>query len=136
MSAAGRAGFTLLEMLVILAILALVTGIAFPALDKAMRRQAFAEATARVETMLREARARAIGEGAAVRLRAGPGGHALAAGMRVERLPDTAVVRLPSAGLAFFPDGSATGGRVDLVDGRLGAHWQVRAATAGIGRVP
>jgi general secretion pathway protein H len=135
MSAAGEpAGFTLLEMLVILAILALVSGIAFPALDKAMRRQAFQADAVRVDTVLRRARAAAIARGTSVRVRAGEGGHALAGEGAAERLAGAARVTLPAAGLAFYADGSASGGAVALRDGRLAARWRVAGATAGIAR--
>lgn len=135
MSAAGRpAGFTLLEMLVILAVLALVGGIAFPSLDKAMRRQAFQADAVRIETVLRRARAAAIARGTAVRVRAGEGGRALAGEGAAERLAGEGRVTLPLAGVAFYADGSASGGAVTLRDGRLAARWQVAGATAGIAR--
>lgn len=135
MSVAGERGFTLLEMLVILAVLALVSGIAFPALDKAMRRQAFQADATRVEAVLRRARAAAIARGTAVRVRVGAGGHALAGEGAAERLAGEGRVTVPAA-LAFYPDGRASGGRVELAQGRLVARWQVTGATAGIGRTP
>src|ERR1700741_3062673 len=63
MSATGKTderGFTLIEMLVVLAILGLVAAIGYPAVDRALAGRHFAQAVASVEGQLHAARASAI----------------------------------------------------------------------------
>lgn len=129
-------GFTLIEMLVVLAILGLVSGIAYPALDRALRRQAFLDACARVEAGVRSARAAALAEGRAVRVRGDADGHGFLYGDAEEPLPDAAVLRLPADGIAFYPDGSATGGDVVLRLQGLDRGWRVVRGTGRLERLP
>ncbi|WP_158299015.1 pilus assembly FimT family protein [Sphingomonas psychrotolerans] len=118
-SAAPTCGFTLVELLVILAILSLMAGIVFPSVEKAMRRQSFVDSARRVELGLRSARAAAVGGGMAVRFVAARDGHGFRYAGREDRLPETATIALPDRGIQFFADGSAIGGPVEVSDGRF-----------------
>jgi general secretion pathway protein H len=116
MSAAGKpAGFTLIEMLVVLAVTALVTGIAFPALDRTMRGQSFEGAADAIELGLRSARADAISRGVPIRFELGADRRSVLVGGGVIPIPSGTVVTLPTQGIAFFSDGTSNGGRIDLV---------------------
>ena len=130
------AGFTLIEMLVILAIVALISGILFPSVERALQRQDFAAAKMRVEGALRAARAAAIRGGDAVRLDATRDRRALRYASTFDRLPDTATVNVSDKGIAFFPDGSTSGGEVVLADGSRTVRWVIRSATGAIERRP
>ncbi|RIA46320.1 general secretion pathway protein H [Hephaestia caeni] len=131
----AQAGFTLLEALVILAILALIAGVAFPAVGSALRYQAFADGATRFEASLRGARAQALRRGAAVRFLVSPDRRAFALGDAVDRLPDELRGVAPDGGVTFFPDGTATGGEVAVVDRVRERRWRVRATTGEIERV-
>lgn len=120
-------GFTLVEMLVILAILTLMAWIVFPSIDKTMQRQTFLDSARRVELGLRAARAAAIAGDAPVRFVAAPDGHGFRYGDRQDRLPDGVVLAAPGRGIAFFADGGSTGGTVDLSDTRR--RWRIRIDT-------
>ena len=70
MSAIGRTdgqhGFTLIEMLVVMAILALISSLAFPALERRIAAQRIESEAARIGAELRSAQASAIARDAAV----------------------------------------------------------------------
>lgn len=125
MSATGKTdarGFTLIEMLVVLAVLGLVSGVAFPAVERAVAQQRFRLAAGEVEATLRGQRASAIAQG----IRLGVASPALDGAMTVD---------LPAAGLDFYPDGSSSGGQVTLSDGRAEVRFVIDAATGEIRRV-
>jgi general secretion pathway protein H len=110
-------GFTLLEMLVVIGVLGLIGGIAFPALDRAVQAQTFQTVTAQADLAIRTARADAIRTGATIAVTpiddqtfgVAIGGRTLrAAGVQIEQ-PET---------LRFFSDGTSTGGTIQLSAGR------------------
>lgn len=137
MSAIGdrAAGFTLIEALVVLGILSLVSALAFPQVDKAMRGRTFADAAARVELGLQETRARALRQGAAARMIPDGRGHGFVTGERSDAIPDRVSLRFPPGGLVFFADGSASGGEVAIRDGTRQRRWAIDAVTGRIDRI-
>ena len=106
------AGFTLIELLVALAIAALLTGIAFPALQHQLQQSARTEARMTVALVLTEARADAIAVAAPVRVSWSAARRTLqsSSGRPARTLPAAAKLEWPAGGLAFFPDGTAIGG--------------------------
>lgn len=70
---AGRAGFTLLELLVVLAILGLLIGLSWPSVHRLLSRARVKEAAKQVRTELGEARLRAIESGTPQVFRFQPG---------------------------------------------------------------
>jgi general secretion pathway protein H len=127
-------GFTLLEMVVVIALFAAVTALAASVVSRGLPGQQLRRATKEIATELRYTRARAISSGkpqvfvfdTRQRQWRAPDRHhgevpdsveVVAIGARSEQVGDrTAVIR-------FFPEGAATGGRFVLKHGR--AAWQV-----------
>lgn len=114
MSATGRPapparadGFTLIEMLVTLAVAGLIAGIAFPRVQNTMSAMEFRRGAAQVTEALRAARAEAIRTGAPVTL-ALEGRALVIGGGDPQALPASVSV---SAGqdrpVTFYPDGTA-----------------------------
>jgi general secretion pathway protein H len=102
---ARSSGFTLIEMLVVVAITALIAGIGFPAMERMTQRFAFANATEQVRLAVREARSRAVKTGVPVRLNLSTTAASEANDVRFT---------LPDGGMTFFGDGTATGGDIML----------------------
>jgi general secretion pathway protein H len=124
-----EAGFTLIEMVVVLAILALVMLAAPPLFSRGKDRAELTAATREIAALLRETRSIALSHGhtemflvdtATGAFRAGVGGtlHHVPPGIHLV-LKTTSEDQLDaSAGaIRFFADGSATGGGVELVQG-------------------
>lgn len=109
-------GFTLLEMLVVIAVLGLVLGIFIgrgpmrsPALD-------LRAAAADVAQALRATRARAIATDRASSFALDPAAHRYVAAGVSHALPAalSAAINAPGGVIQFAPDGSSSGGRVTL----------------------
>ncbi len=122
---AGTCGFTLVEVLVIVAILSLMAAIVFPSVERALRLQSFVESARRVELGLRSARAMAVGNGVPIQFQTSADRHGFNYGDHRDRLPVSTTIELPDGGITFFADGSATGGQVEVIDGRLDQHLVV-----------
>lgn len=129
-----QAGFTLIEMLVILAIIALISGIMFPSVERALQRQELVAAKLSVEGALRATRAAAIRGGGTVRFDTTPDRRAIRYAGTVEELPKSATITVSDRGIAFFPDGSTSGGEVILLDRSGVVRWAVRSTTGAIER--
>lgn len=124
----GQAGFTLIEVIIVVAIMGLVAGLVLargPAHSRTLSSRA---AAADVARMLRGARGQAIGTDRSVLVLVDVARRAIAVDGGVARtIPGDltlAVVASPQevrgrtlAGIRFQPDGSASGGRVLLGDG-------------------
>lgn len=108
------AGFTLLEMVVVLAILALTLSLV---LTRGPPRSAGLDvraSAALVAQTLRGARAAAVAGNQATAVTLDPAGNRVAAGGRVTRLPADVSLSASGPAVSFAPDGSSSGGTVGL----------------------
>jgi general secretion pathway protein H len=116
----GNYGFTLIEALVVMAVSALIAGIIFPGLERALAFWQFRSAAVIVETGLERGRALALREDATVRFAVSPAQTSFALpGEAPTRLPQGA--RLLQSGtqpILFFADGTSSGGVLGLSDDR------------------
>ena len=131
-TAAGQ-GFTILELLVVLAILGIVVALGAPALHRMVPGVELNTSAQTVATALREARGLAIASNAEVTLVVELGDRALRVGDGPPvRLASsfgitllTATRELIDAGtgqIRFYPDGTSTGGRITLTRGNRRYH--------------
>jgi general secretion pathway protein H len=140
-----QAGFSLAEMLVVLAILSLCLALAAPKLANTDARE-MEWAGRELAALLREARTRAIFSGAdavvdvdlrARRVAAGWTNRAVgipkAAGIRVLTAEEE-VVKAGDAPFRFFADGSATGGKIELTRERASVVVTVDWLTGRVDR--
>ncbi len=127
---AGTAGFTLIEMLVVLAVLGLVTGIVFPSVERALERSAKQQAVTQIIGAFAKARARAIQQGRSANLQIQPDGRGLRIAGSVDLpLPGSLKLTPQSGAVLFFADGGSTGGQFTLVDDRSSTRFSVDPVT-------
>jgi prepilin-type N-terminal cleavage/methylation domain-containing protein len=138
MSAAGDRGMTLLEMLVVLAIMGFISALVVVRLDRAVALYALRESESAVAASLKFARARAIRGNEPVVFAVNGDGTAYG-------MSDGALAALPSgvvlhpstgAGVMFFPDGTTNGGRFEIQNAPGRVALAVDAATGEIAAVP
>jgi len=114
----GAPGFTLLEMLVVLAVTALIAGLAFPSLERMTARQRLEEATRTIELSMRQARAQAIERARPVRFAVASDGRTAVDGVVAPRaLPAAVRVTGANGGVTFFADGTSSGGDTRIASG-------------------
>lgn len=112
---------TLFEALVATAILALLSAIAFPAMDRSARALAVAEARVQLVSDLRRGHGRALAEDRAVSLMPVAGGSAYRFDGATRALPDTVRLdRTSGQAITFYADGSASGATLIVRPARSG----------------
>ncbi|MGE5517929.1 MAG: GspH/FimT family pseudopilin [Bacteroidota bacterium] len=128
---------SLLEALVALAIVGLIGTLAYPRLEQASNVAVLRHTVTVLVQDLRRARTVAVRSGDAAVVVPAPGGHGyLLPDQSLRPLPDGLALQAAGPGIRFFPDGSASGGRVTVtgsggllavaVDPTTGAATMVR----------
>lgn len=109
-----EAGFTLIELAVVLALLALMLGLAMPRLGGLMSRGAMAGTAAEIAAALRTTGSTAIGESRVVVFRGDPTGGGYWIDRRHYRLAaaDAQPPVTVAGHVAFYPWGGSSGGRI------------------------
>ncbi|WP_217568742.1 GspH/FimT family pseudopilin [Mesorhizobium sp. GbtcB19] len=141
----GEAGFTLIEMMVVLAIIAVVAAIAAPGIVQRYRSQSLDALSGEIVARIRMSRTVAIAT-------ARPQQIVIDLGGRTIRFGDRPVLDLPAdvkmtvttgretvadgrqAALTFLPDGSSSGVEIDLRRGGQAAHIEVSWLTGLVSR--
>ncbi len=125
MTRRGQAGFTLIEISVVLVIIALAYGLVTPALSNFITATRLESASRELAMALREARSSAIVSGRALVFQIDPAGWRF--GDRHGEFDRRVAISLIETEIAFYPDGYSTGGRIKLEsDGRgriIELHW-------------
>ena len=123
-SAGNNSGFTLVELLVVLAILALALAVVPPSLTGAIDSARFKSAQRDLVSALRYTRSRAVNsqQAASVEINVKQGTMQVAGKQRTLPIPDDVALTLVTAqreqlsafegAIRFYPDGSSTGGQV------------------------
>lgn len=124
----GEAGFTLIEMLTVLAIAGLVAGIGFPRLQTRVAAQEWRTGVVSIAALLRAARAQALRGGSVATVSSTADGHSL-------RISGGAVLALPASvsvamqPVSFHGDGSASGGSIAVSGDRRRARIAIAPVT-------
>lgn len=111
-----ESGFTLIEALVVLGVVGLITALVFPDLSRALDALHARQARTMLHDALLAARAQAMRSGTGATLAVDTGGTALIEpdGHRLP-LPAQVSVKATPGTVRFYPDGSASGARFDLI---------------------
>ncbi len=126
-------GFTLIEMLVILAVAGLVSALAFPAVERALDQQRFRGGVTAVLAGLSASRADAVRSGETVRFAVDPArGEFTGIGRMRETLAAGISMTASGSPILFFRDGSSSGGAVSITNAKRAARISVDAATGKI----
>jgi general secretion pathway protein H len=140
----GRNGFTLLELLVVLAIMAMLLLIAIPPILSVLPQMEAKSGAREVAAALREARSRAILSNTEVIFSLDVNGHyfMISGDKQTHALPQDVNLSLYTAqqelvattlgSIRFFPDGSSTGGRVGLSSARSSYNVTVNWVTGHV----
>ena len=139
----GERGFTLLELLVVVTIIAAASLIVLPSLDRGLRKRQARQTVLALAATAREMRRQAIDQGKLKQLTVSPSEESyLASGGDIIHLPETIRITGVAGGepigdrltqFVFFPNGSMLGGAIELSD-RQGAVYIIRLESF-VGRV-
>lgn len=126
-----NAGFTIIEALVVVAVTALISGLAFPRLESLVTQQSFRTVHSHILLDLNNSRATAVRTGQPVHILLRPDGADYSInGQASNKLPQNTFLRgLGRMDIWFFADGTSTGGRLVLAGDHLSAHYTI--ATSG-----
>lgn len=148
MSIFRQRGFTLMEMLLVLAIIGMVMAVAPPLLSAAMPGLQLKSSTRSVAAALRRARSIAIASGKSAILEIDLEALTLkvTGDIKAIHIPEAIEITMVTAdqevtsekngNIRFFPDGTSTGGRVTLRNGENGYAVDVDWLTGRIGIGP
>ena len=112
----SESGTTLIEVLVVVSIMALIGGIAFPRLQQTLGTLALRQAASALEANLRIARAEALRSGGRIVVSVAPDGRSYGwlTGPQTAVPGALSLSATPERAVAFFPDGTSTGGRFTM----------------------
>lgn len=113
----GTRGFSLLELIMVLALLGIMAGVVAPATGRFLDKLSFRKQTAALVAATRYARLMAVSRGGVVAMRYDPSAHLLSFSGAVEEkkeveLSGGATFEFRPQTLVFYPDGLATPGRL------------------------
>ncbi len=128
-----KRGFTLIEMLVVLAVSALISALVFPAVERALDQQRFRSEVHSLAASLNNGRALAIREGANARFVLNPGRREFGVlGQPQNKMEEGIDISGSPTSLIFFGDGSSVGGSYVVTTKSRSVSLQVDAATGKI----
>ncbi len=125
----GQAGFTLFEVMVAVAILALISGIAFAQLQNLIGRQTLTVARGAVALAVARARSEAIRRDLPTRVTLADDAL-LVSRIAATPLPEGAIVEWPREGVVMFGDGSSSGASGSVRAGASASRFTIDPATA------
>ena len=133
MSAAGRreAGVTLLEALVVIAIVALIAGLISPNMRTSLDVLSLRQSAAVLQADLRVAHATAMRTDNPVTVKPLPGGHGYDWIGGTKHLPETITLAM-SAPVTFMPDGSLMPADISIAAGKRRIPIAIDATTGAI----
>lgn len=131
MTERGRPGFTLLETLVVLAIVSVAMAVVLPALSAGFASLGARSAAIDIASALAQARERSLRDRSAWYAEAAEGGLLArsAEGRQAWRAVPSGVELEPGPIVAFYPDGVSSGGEIRLRSGDMA--WSVKVAANG-----